>query len=97
MSGFPPGRFLSCGFEVVCAFTRGEAIETDADGAPQAFDCSLGGFSQQGLPLGKKRFDRIEVGAVGGRQSSVAPTASMSSPTFGRLWLERLSKRPMRS
>lgn len=50
-SGFRSGRFVSCGFEVVCAFTWAEAIETGADGAPQAFDSSFGGFSQQVFTL----------------------------------------------
>jgi hypothetical protein len=52
-SVFRSGCIKSCAGEEVCAFLGSEVVDEAADGAPQAFDGSLGGLSQMRLEFEK--------------------------------------------
>jgi hypothetical protein len=58
-------------FEVVCAFSRREAVEQRADGSPGLVDCSGVGFAQQGFHFGEGLLDWIEVWRVGGQEEEL--------------------------
>jgi hypothetical protein len=50
--------------DVVGAFVWFEVCERKADSLDEAFKRSRGGFSERGLQLGERLFDRIKIGAV---------------------------------
>jgi hypothetical protein len=56
--------------EVVEALGGGEVVDGDADGVPEAIDRSPGHLAQAVFDRGEGRFDGVEVGAIGGQESS---------------------------
>ena len=61
--------------EVVGTFRRREGVKKSGNSVPEAFDGTLGGFSEQGLELGEELLDRIKVGRIG-RQVEQSCTSS---------------------
>lgn len=60
-------RIVSCGYEVVTALIRCEALEGLLDGVVEVHDRAGGLSTQARLELSKGQFDRVEVGGVGGQ------------------------------
>lgn len=51
--------------EEVCALVRGELVEQVCDDAPEFIDGPRGGFSEQGLELGERKFDGVQIRGIG--------------------------------
>jgi hypothetical protein len=63
-----------------------------ADLSPSGFDVTGLSLSEEMFERGEDLFDRIEVGAVGGRNMRRVPLALKMAPAALPLWLPRLSK-----
>ena len=67
---------MSCSSEVVSALGRGEDVCGVADGLPEFGDGAGGAALEVGLEPGEGHLDRVEIGAVGGQESTASPASS---------------------